>query len=138
MYNLAPLGLINLATALKNSPHQVVILDFVLAIRQRTLKMGKNIYGECAERILGDAPDLVDFSAQCTTYPAVVQISRKIRNKRPDVKIVVGGHNASFVDRLSLERYPFLDCIVRGEGEVTFPDLVSAYDSGKNEEGIPG
>jgi radical SAM superfamily enzyme YgiQ (UPF0313 family) len=138
MYNLAPLGLINLATALKNSPHQVVVIDFVLAIRQRTLKMGKNIYGDCAERILDEAPDLVGFSAQCTTYPAVVQISEKIRNKRPDVKIVVGGHNASFVDRLSLERYPFVDCIVRGEGELTFPELVSAYESGKNEEGILG
>jgi radical SAM superfamily enzyme YgiQ (UPF0313 family) len=138
MYNLAPLGLINLATALRNSPHQVVVMDFVLAIRQRTLKMGKNIYGDCAERILDEAPDLVGFSAQCTTYPAVVQISEKIRHKRPDVKIVVGGHNASFVDRLSLERYPFVDCIVRGEGELTFPELVSAYECGKNEEGISG
>jgi radical SAM superfamily enzyme YgiQ (UPF0313 family) len=138
MYNLAPLGLINLATALKNSPHQVVLMDFVLAIRQGTQKMGKNIYGDCAERILDEAPDLVGFSAQCTTYPAVVQVSRKIRNKRPDVKIVIGGHNASFVDRLTLERYPFVDCIVRGEGEVTFPELVAAYESGENEEGIPG
>jgi radical SAM superfamily enzyme YgiQ (UPF0313 family) len=138
MYNLAPLGLINLATALKNSPHQVVVMDFVLAIRKRTLKMGKNIFGYCAERILDEAPDLVGFSAQCTTYPAVIQISEKIRNKRPDVKIVVGGHNATFVDRLCLEGYPFLDCIVRGEGEITFPELVSAYASGKNEEGIQG
>lgn len=138
MYNLAPLGLINLATALKGSPHQVVLMDFVLAIRQKTLKMGKNIYGDCAERILDEAPDVVGFSAQCTTYPAVVQICRKIKNKRPDVKIVIGGHNASFVDRLTLERYPFLDCIVRGEGEMTFPELVSAYESGKNEEGIAG
>ncbi|MGD9075163.1 MAG: hypothetical protein PVJ69_08115, partial [Desulfobacteraceae bacterium] len=62
MYNLAPLGLINLATALKNSPHQVVLMDFVLAIRQGTQKMGKNIYGDCAERILDEAPDLVGFS----------------------------------------------------------------------------
>ncbi len=138
MYNLAPLGLINLATALKGSRHQVVLMDFVLAIRQRTLKMGKNIYDDCAERILDEAPDLVGFSAQCTTYPAVIQICRKIKNKRPDVKIVIGGHNASFVDRLTLERYPFVDCILRGEGEITFPTLVSGYESGKDEEGIAG
>jgi len=138
MYNLAPLGLINLATALKGSRHQVVLMDFVLAIRQRTLKMGKNIYDDCAERILDEAPDLVGFSAQCTTYPAVIQICRKIKNKRPDVKIVIGGHNASFVDRLTLERYPFVDCIIRGEGEITFPTLVSGYESGKDEEGIAG
>jgi len=138
MYNLAPLGLINLATAMKGSRHRVVLMDFVLAIRQRTLKMGKNIYDNCAERILAEAPDIVGFSAQCTTYPAVIQICRKIRNKRPDVKIVIGGHNASFVDRLTLDRYPFVDCMIRGEGEITFPVLVSAYESGKDEEGIAG
>lgn len=138
MYNLAPLGLINLATAMKGLRHRVVLMDFVLAIRQRTLKMGKNIYDNCAERILAEAPDIVGFSAQCTTYPAVIQICRKIRNKRPDVKIVIGGHNASFVDRLTLDRYPFVDCMIRGEGEITFPVLVSAYESGKDEEGIAG
>jgi radical SAM superfamily enzyme YgiQ (UPF0313 family) len=31
-----------------------------------------------------------------------------------------------------------VDCIVRGEGEISFPELVSAYESGKNEEGILG
>ncbi len=138
MYDLAPLGLINLATALKGSHHQVVLMDFVLAIRQRTLEMKKYIYDNCAERILDEAPDLVGFSAQCTTYPAVIQICRKIRKKRPDVKIVIGGHNASFVDRLTLDRYPFVDCIVRGEGEITFPELVAAHDSGKDETGIAG
>ena len=138
MYNLAPLGLINLATALKGLPNQVVLIDFVLAIRQETIKKGGHIYDDCAERILEEAPDLVGFSAQCTTYPAVIQISKKIRDERSDVKIVIGGHNASFVDRLTLERHPFVDCIVRGEGEITFQELAVAYESGKDEEGILG
>ncbi len=138
MYNLPPLGLINLATALKGSPHQVVLIDFVLAIRQKTLGMGKDIYSNCAERILQEAPDIVGFSAQGTTYPAVIQICKKIRDKRPDVKTVIGGHSASFMDRQTLERFPFVDAIVRGEGELTFKELISAYEYGKNEEGIPG
>ena len=138
MYNLPPLGLINLSTALKDSSHQTVLIDFVLAIRKKSLQIGKGIYDDCAERILEQAPDLVGFSAQCTTYPAVIQISKKVKARRPSAKIVIGGHNASFVDKMTLQRYPFVDCIVRGEGEVTFKELVAAYGSGKDEEGIAG
>jgi len=138
MYNLPPLGLINLATPLKDSTHQVILMDFVLEVRQNNLKMGKGIYDDCAEKILEERPDLVGFSAQCTTYPPVIRMSEILREKRPDVRIVIGGHNASFVDRLTLERFPFVDAIVRGEGETTFNELVSAYDAGDDERSIKG
>jgi len=138
MYNLPPLGLINLATALKPSPHQTVILDFVLALRQGRLSMGSRIYDECAEMIMAEAPDLVAFAAQCTTYPAVLQIARRIKEARKDLITVIGGHNACFVDRETLERYPWVDAIVRGEGERTFPELVQALDHGDPGQGVAG
>lgn len=138
MYNLPPLGLINLATSLRPAGHEIRIIDFVLAIRNQTLTMDNRIYQDCADRILEENPSLVGFSAQCTTYPAVIQISRRIRTKRPDVKIVIGGHNASFVDHITLERYPFVDAVVRGEGEVTLGELVEALDAGMSPAGVPG
>lgn len=138
MYNLPPLGLINLATALKGSVHQVVLIDFVLAIRRGTLRMSKNIYRDCAHEILNEKPDIIGFSAQCTTYPGVIRISKEIKDKQNDVKIVIGGHNASFVDRITLERFPFVDAIVRGEGEITFKKLVDRYESGENAAGVAG
>jgi len=71
------------------------------------------------------------FSVQCTTYPAALNIAKKIRERISDVKIVFGGHNASFVDTATLEAFPFVDCIVRGErGEHTFAELVEAYEGG--------
>jgi len=33
-------------------------------------------------------PDLVGFSGQYTTYPAVIQIAKKIKIKQSDVKMV--------------------------------------------------
>ncbi len=138
MYNLPPLGLINLATALKAPSREILIHDFVLAIRQKRLKMDNGIYDHCAEMILDEAPDLVAFSAQCTTYPGVLQVCRGIKAGSPNIRTVIGGHNASFVDRITLERFPFVDAIVRGEGEITFKELVAAYESGKDEEGIDG
>ena len=138
MYNLPPLGLINVATSIKNSGHEIVLLDLVLAIRRNTLSMGKNIYDESAELILGENPDMVAISAQCTTFPPAIQISRRIRARDPHVKIVFGGHNVSFADRATLENFPFIDCMVRGEGETIFPELVAAYANGDDESGIAG
>ncbi len=138
MYNLPPLGIINVATAVRAPQHEIALMDFVLAIRQNRLKMGPDIYETCAERILGKSPDVVGFSAQCTTYPAVIQISRIIKKKRSDIKIVLGGHNASFVDKETLTRYPFVDAVVRGEGEVTFRELIAAYERGSERLDISG
>ena len=128
MYNMPPLGLINLATVLKNSAHRVQIFDFPLSIRMKTLSMDTNIYRECARQILQFEPDLTAFSVQCTTYPASVRVAEELKKLKPRIRIVFGGHNASFVDELTLSRFPFIDAIVRGEGEITFPELIRSFD----------
>ncbi len=138
MYNLPPLGLINIATSIKHSGHEVVLLDLVLAIRRKTLSMGKNIYDESAEIIMGENPDMVAMSAQCTTFPPAIQIARRIKARTPHVKIVFGGHNVSFADRTTLENFSFIDCMVRGEGEIVFPELVEAYANGNEAFEIAG
>jgi radical SAM superfamily enzyme YgiQ (UPF0313 family) len=138
MYNLPPLGLVNLATILHGSSHQTAIIDFPLAIRQKTLQMGKAIYEECARTIMEQDPDLVGFSVQCTTYPGAVAIAELIKERKPGVKIIFGGHNASFTDERTLARFPWIDAIVRGEAESTFPELVSAYENGEDVQSIPG
>ncbi len=128
MYNLPPLGLINLATVLKPSPHRVRIFDFPLDIRRKALHMDKHIYRACAKNIMQFRPDLAAFSVQCTTYPPAVRIAQELKKLNPAIKIAFGGHNASCVDELTLSRFPFIDAIVRGEGEITFPELVRAFE----------
>ena len=128
MYNLPPLGLINLATVLKSSPHRLRIFDFPLAIRQKTLPMDVGIYRECARQVIQFEPDTVGFSVQCTTYPPAVGIAEELKKLDPRIKIVFGGHNASCVDELTLSRFPFIDAMVRGEGEITFPELIRAFE----------
>jgi len=138
LYNLPPLGLLNLAAALRETPHRVALLDCVLALRDGTLRAGPGLYDDCARRIAADAPDLVAFSAQCTTYPPTVAIARRLRRLLPQTRIVVGGHNATFVAAATLERYPWIDAVVRGEGEVTFRELVTAWDKGADAGGVAG
>lgn len=138
MYNLPPLGLINLATGLKAAGHEPRIVDLVLALRSGELPMDAAIYRNAARLILDGGPEVVAFSAQCTTYPAIVQVARQLKAQRPALKIVVGGHNASFLDRETLERFPEFDAVVRGEGEITVVELAAAWQDGGGLKDIAG
>ncbi len=138
MYNLPPLGLINLATGLQQAAHRPVILDQVLGLRAGTLPMGPTLYDACAEQIAAERPDVVAFGAQCTTYPPTLNIARRVARLCPTARIVIGGHNASFVDRTTLERFPWIDAVVRGEGDRTFPELVAAWAAGGDPGKVAG
>ncbi len=138
LYNLPPMGLIRLASMLKEPQHSVKILDQILAIRTGDLPMGPEIYQAATRQILATTPELVAFSAQCTTYPAILQIASLLKQAQPDITVVVGGHNATFLARQTLERCPSIDLVIRGEGERTFPELVRALNRGEDLTGIAG
>ena len=138
MYNLPPLGLVNLAGMVSGPDRPVVIHDMVLALRRKELRMGKTVYDDCAEMILDRDPDMVGFSAQCTTYPAVVQIASRLKSRRKDLFTLVGGHNASFVDERTLGCFPWIDGVIRGEGEITFRELVETLEGGRDLGGVAG
>lgn len=78
LYSLLPLGLINLATGLALAGHRPTIHDAVLELREGALPMGPGLYPACAERILDAAPELIAFSAQCATYPAMIGVAREL------------------------------------------------------------
>lgn len=138
LYNLPPLGLLNLATLLREGGHQVDVLDLVLALRLKTLKASSAIYEDAARMILRHDPDLVGFSVQCATFPAVVQIAARLKRARPEIRIVAGGHDVTFVAERTLERFPWIDAVVRGEGELSLSELVSAWAVREDGEGIEG
>jgi radical SAM superfamily enzyme YgiQ (UPF0313 family) len=138
LYNLPPLGLLNLATILRPAGHDVSVLDLVLAIRLKMLSPGASIYEDSVGMILREEPDLVAFSAQCATLPGVIRIAEILKGKKPGLRIVVGGHDVSFVDEQALERFPWIDAVVRGEGEITLRELAAAFAKGEAAGGIEG
>jgi len=73
------------------------------------------------------SPDLVASSAlaTCNTYVAVraLEIAKKVN---PNVLTVAGGQHFTALAHESLEIYPEIDVIVRGEGELALVELVRA------------
>lgn len=57
--------------------------------------------------------------------------------KKAGCPVVWGGIHASLLPAQTLE-HPFVDYVVQGEGEETFPELIDALVAGKSVEKIPG
>ena len=101
--------------------HVVAIADLVLA---------QDGVGPTVDRLVDECrPDLVGLSVMTFQRRTAGRIIRRIRARRPDVRVVVGGYDPS----LAAEDYEAddmgVDFIVRGEGEATFRDLVRAVDA---------
>ena len=117
---------------------EVSVIDLVLALRMKAIPLSASIYEESARMILREEPDLVAFSVQCATFPAVIRLAEILKQRKPGIRIVAGGHDVSFVAERTLGRFPWFDAVVRGEGEITVRELVAAYAGGGNEAGVDG
>jgi anaerobic magnesium-protoporphyrin IX monomethyl ester cyclase len=104
-----PLGLLYVAAYAEKEGHQVVVRD--LAVRKKK------------EDIVFEKYDIVGISTDTTRHRQALQLAKKA--KVSGCTVVMGGPHPGYVDQeiLSTKR---VDFIVRGEGEVTFSELVVA------------
>jgi len=81
-------------------------------------------------------PDVLGLSVMTFQRRTAERIIALARSLKPDVKVVVGGYDPS----LAADAYEGIgvDYIVRGEGEVTFRELLRALEKGGGFESIAG
>jgi anaerobic magnesium-protoporphyrin IX monomethyl ester cyclase len=108
--------------------HRVAVADLILAYRTvRSTVI--DLVGKFQPQVVG----LSIMTFQRRTASRIIQL---VRTLKPDVKIVVGGYDPS----LACEAYEDLgvDYIVRGEGEVTFRELLRSLEGNGSCERICG
>ena len=69
-------------------------------------------------------PDVVAFSCYIWNITGVCRISREIKKILPQVRIWLGGPEVTYDSISVLKRNPQIDCVMRGEGEATFAELI--------------
>jgi anaerobic magnesium-protoporphyrin IX monomethyl ester cyclase len=108
--------------------HRVAVADLILKHRQAR---------ETVVQLLHDFdPQVVGLSVMTFQRRTAQRIVNLARGLKPGLKIVVGGYDPS----LAPEAYEAMsvDYIVRGEGEVTFRELLRALETGAGCESIRG
>ncbi len=126
---LEPLGLERVGAALRAAGHEVRLLDLQLFAHRDYFRELDTF-----------RPDVVGFSLNyLANVPEVLDLAIATRRRLGDkVFVFAGGHSASFVAAELLEHAgTALDCVVRGEGEVTAPRLLEALGDPRLDR-LPG
>ncbi len=91
------------------------------------------------QRIVTYKPDMVACAslATCNTY-AVAKTLETAKRVAPNVLTVTGGQHFSATARESLQQFPEIDVIVRGEGEQTLAELAKTHQAKSNFSSISG
>ena len=110
--------------------HRVAIADLILVPRQ---------VRETVERLMRELdPDVVGLSVMTFQRGTARKIVSLVRALKPTVTIVVGGYDPSLASDVYEDPAWDVDVIVRGEGDLTFRDLLRALEAGRDLRGIPG
>ena len=86
--------------------------------------------------ILSQNPQLVGISCYIWNIEKVVDIVYKLKERQPDVKILLGGPEVSYDAEYFLSSYP-IDYIISGEGEYPFKQLLEALVNQKPLKNVP-
>jgi anaerobic magnesium-protoporphyrin IX monomethyl ester cyclase len=110
--------------------HRVAIADLILA--QQSVR-------ETVERLVREIePDVVGLSVMTFQRHTALRIIELVRRLRPVARIVVGGYDASLAPEAYMAPDAGVDFIVRGEGELTFRELIRALERGTAPAGVAG
>lgn len=138
VFNGYPLNLLILASAIRDVGHYPVICDYDYLKEIDPSWIAEDFAARAAEDILSHNPDLVGITSMCSNYVLAVDLANEIKRRAPHVHITFGGPHVSLCPVETLESFPSVDTCVVGEGEITFPELLSAVEYGHSLEGILG
>jgi len=83
------------------------------------------------EDLLGQfQPRIVGISGTTHTRHASFGLARRAKHHNPEIVTVYGGVHATFTARETLAHVSEIDVVVRGEGEMTMPELASTTHGG--------
>ena len=123
----APLSLLCLASPLLEAGFEVKLIDNLISPNYE-------------EAILREAEDALLLGISVLTGPhigAAVRISKAVKKQTPALPIVFGGWHASLATQQTLQE-PYVDAIVRGQGELTLLELAQRLAKGEDLHGVRG
>ena len=123
----APLSLLCLASPLLRAGFEVKLVDNL-------------IHPDYEQAILRETEDALCLGISVLTGPhigAAIRVSRAVKELRPTMPIVFGGWHSSLATEQTLSE-PFVDAVVRGQGELTLLELVQRIADRQDWHGVRG
>lgn len=131
-----PIGIVSLADHLKNSGHEVGIIDMNTEI---------DAYGALKERLLNYQPEIVGLSLRnvdplanktSSLIPPFVVTTRLVSAVLPQARIIAGGTAFSLFPERLMTDLPEIDYGIVGEAETSFPALLDSLEDPRGIKGV--
>jgi hopanoid C-3 methylase HpnR len=126
---LEPLGVEYVAGAIRDAGHDVRLMDLQVYTHAEYF------------RLIDDwKPEAVCYGLNyLANIPEVIDLAKETKRRVPGCFVFTGGHSVSFVAGEVLDHADgAIDCVIKGEGEVTAPMVVAACRDKRGIEGLPG
>jgi radical SAM superfamily enzyme YgiQ (UPF0313 family) len=123
----APLGILAVATPLLRAGYSVTLIDSTITPNYK-------------KRVLEEVQDALCLAISLVTGPMIretVEIARAVKSWKPDFPVILGGWHPSLLPKQTLEA-PYVDIVVRGQGEDTLLELVQHLENRAPMDLIPG
>ena len=110
--------------------HDVACADLILV--QRSVR-------ETIERLMHEVqPDVVGLSIMTFQRRTAHRIARLVKRLQPATRIVVGGYDPSLASQVYEQPGWDVDAIVRGEGDITFRELLRRWEQSSDPVDVTG
>ncbi|MCX7678340.1 MAG: B12-binding domain-containing radical SAM protein [Spirochaetes bacterium] len=114
-----PFGLMSLAAYIREHGHTVTIDDYIV------FPYSKKRVEEISRKV---KPSVIGATAVTMNVNRAIAILKDYKDINPDAITVMGGPHVSFDAENILSSHPHIDFIVRGEGEITFTELLNSFE----------
>ncbi len=109
---------------------------------RRLLEVRTSVRGfldESMDRVPWAKYDMVGFTSSFDQNVASLALAKRVSEAFPGKKLIFGGTNCEGEMGIALHRkFPFVDFVCSGEGDLAFPELIRRLASGDPGTGIPG
>ena len=113
-----PLGLLYVASTLEQQGYNVEFGDF------QTFSAARSFDADLLIQSLGEPAPIIGISVMSNLLPFSIHVARKLKERWPDRRVVLGGVGPSPVAAEIISTFPFIDHVVEGEGERNMLELV--------------
>jgi radical SAM superfamily enzyme YgiQ (UPF0313 family) len=111
-----PMGLLYLAAVLEQNGHEVEVFDLLVSRCSRE---------KIRDKIEKYRPDIVGTTSVTLNFPGSSDILKYCKSLNKGIITIIGGPHVTFTPVETLTEAPWIDIVVRGEGERTMLDIVS-------------
>jgi len=134
-----PSGLLYIGAVLQKEGGDVKLLDLKI-FQGKGQEPSEEFYESKLIEILQDfQPDLIGIGSLFSgNFPDILRISRRAKQEKEHIPIVIGGIHPTLYAKEILENCPSIDYIVLGEGENSIIEFVKAIKKNRNFDEIDG